>query len=605
MLDVPDTLKVPGTYLPNLPIQEEIIMYTTSHRWSAESILIIILLLFPLAVSSQSASPGNIMMRPTLGAHKVLFIRVNYPDDNRVVLTAQQAQTHAENLRSIFKANSYDKLDLQIDITPVLTMPQPTGFYHLFNRLSFVRIRADAIKLAGDAGFRESDYDREIIFTTKVWPLVQSGVGGVNLRTSFITKDRPPLSAHEMGHTFDWAHANFWRVTSSSPIDTAGEKINYGDRFDIMGDANHFHHFNPFFKSRVGWLPPESILTVSESGTYLIRALEKTPLSGSPVNEYSALRVRRDPNTEYWVYYRAREDSANAGALVSRIQPNNRSQALLLDMTPGSRPKNRDHEDAALAPGKTIHDPEAGIEITVLGKNSDSLAVQVVVPNNPIDTLPVIDILEPQTGVTLHGPIDYEATAFDPDVGTTDGAGIDTVTFVLGFNEVQETLLEVTPVIVAIKQLTAPPYTFHVETDSLADEVYWLRVLAKSENGGSNTMAISYIVDNTGPSVATSVHDAGQAVSSTFQLGQNYPNPFNPSTTISYSVEISGDVDLKIYNMRGQVIRNLVSGVKPAGDYTVVWDGKDDFGRQVPSGHYFYRFKTGERHATRPMILLK
>ncbi|MFB3079704.1 MAG: FlgD immunoglobulin-like domain containing protein, partial [Lysobacterales bacterium] len=60
-----------------------------------------------------------------------------------------------------------------------------------------------------------------------------------------------------------------------------------------------------------------------------------------------------------------------------------------------------------------------------------------------------------------------------------------------------------------------------------------------------------------------------------------------------------------IYNMLGQMVRTLVQGNKLAGDYSVVWDGQDDFGRQVTSGQYFYRFKASELQSTRAMILLK
>ncbi len=577
------------------------------NKWynCARSLSLILFLVYPQVVSSQTDPPGNIMMRPILGVHKVLFIRVNYPDDNRVVLTAQEALTHAENLKAIFKANSYDKLDLQINITPVLTMPQPSSFYNLVNRLSFVRIRADAIKLAEDSGFHERDYDREVIFTTKVWPLKQTGVGGVNLRTCYITKNNPTLSAHEMGHTFDWKHANFWRVTSASPIDTAGEMIDYGDKFDIMGDVNHFHHFNPFFKYRVGWIPPESILTVSDSGSYSIRALEDQPQPGGGGRAYSALRIHRDPETEYWVYYRSKEDSANTGALISRTEPRNRSFAMLLDMTPGSRLKNHDYEDAALLPGKTIRDAEAGIEITVLEKNSDSLSVRVVVSQEPIDRLPVIDILSPQPGITVRGDIEYQATAFDPDAGTANGAGIDTVTFALGFNEVPETLLEQTPTIVAVRQLTAPPYVFHVETDSLADEAYWIRVFAKSENGAVNMMSVSHIIDNTGPSVPTFVDGEPMDVTHTFQLQQNYPNPFNPSTTIYYSVAQPGKVELMIFDMLGRKVRTLVHDFQPTGAYTVRWNGRDAAGTRLASGSYVYELKIGGFVSTKRMLMLK
>ena len=90
-----------------------------------------------------------------------------------------------------------------------------------------------------------------------------------------------------------------------------------------------------------------------------------------------------------------------------------------------------------------------------------------------------------------------------------------------------------------------------------------------------------------------------------FQLEQNYPNPFNPSTTISYSVERTGEITLKIYDLLGRYVRTLVNDSRKTGEYSVVWDGKDDLGGQVASGHYFYRLTTGEFQSTRRMLLLK
>ncbi|MFQ5603600.1 MAG: hypothetical protein ACE5HS_10060 [bacterium] len=276
---------------------------------------------------------------------------------------------------------------------------------------------ADAIKIAEDAGFRERDYDREAIFTKKLWLQEFRGVAGFNFRTFFLAIDAPLITSHETGHTFGWRHASFWRVAAANPLSTEGTLIEYGDRFDIMGDTDKFHHFNPWLKFRAGWLPPESILTVSESGTYIIRALEKPPISGTSVNEYSALKIRRSPDTEYWVFYRSQEELANVGAILIQVRPSNTSRSLLLDMRPGSKLLNRDSEDAALSVGKTIRDEQAGIEIKVLEKNNDSLAVKVVVPAAPIDTLPVLDIVSPAFGKTVRGAVDYEVTAFDPAVG--------------------------------------------------------------------------------------------------------------------------------------------------------------------------------------------
>ncbi|MFQ5769915.1 MAG: FlgD immunoglobulin-like domain containing protein, partial [bacterium] len=80
-------------------------------------------------------------------------------------------------------------------------------------------------------------------------------------------------------------------------------------------------------------------------------------------------------------------------------------------------------------------------------------------------------------------------------------------------------------------------------------------------------------------------------LSTTFFLSQNYPNPFNPHTKINYVVEKSNNVIIRIYNQLGQRIRTLVNETKAAGEYTVVWDGRDDYGNSVASGTYFYQLK--------------
>ena len=90
-----------------------------------------------------------------------------------------------------------------------------------------------------------------------------------------------------------------------------------------------------------------------------------------------------------------------------------------------------------------------------------------------------------------------------------------------------------------------------------------------------------------------------------FSLSQNAPNPFNPETIISYSLPQSEQVKLVIYNVLGQEIRTLVNAFKPAGRYRVVWNSKDDFGRSVSSGVYFYQITAGEFLDTRKMLILK
>lgn len=90
-----------------------------------------------------------------------------------------------------------------------------------------------------------------------------------------------------------------------------------------------------------------------------------------------------------------------------------------------------------------------------------------------------------------------------------------------------------------------------------------------------------------------------------FVLDQNYPNPFNPSTTIRYEVPAESRVTIKIYNLLGQEIKTLVNATKGIGRYEVIWDGKNDSGREVASGLYLYRLETGKISKTRKMLFVK
>ncbi len=74
-----------------------------------------------------------------------------------------------------------------------------------------------------------------------------------------------------------------------------------------------------------------------------------------------------------------------------------------------------------------------------------------------------------------------------------------------------------------------------------------------------------------------------------FTLSQNYPNPFNPETTINYNLINSGNVEIEIFNIKGQVVSTLVNQNKEAGYHSVVWNGKDSSGNLVSSGLYLYK----------------
>jgi len=88
-------------------------------------------------------------------------------------------------------------------------------------------------------------------------------------------------------------------------------------------------------------------------------------------------------------------------------------------------------------------------------------------------------------------------------------------------------------------------------------------------------------------------------------LSQNHPNPFNPSTTICFTVAKTSKVELRVFNLRGQVVRSLVSRMVPQGKHRVVWDGRNEEGKPVSSGVYFYHLRAGSYSSARKMLLLK
>jgi hypothetical protein len=90
-----------------------------------------------------------------------------------------------------------------------------------------------------------------------------------------------------------------------------------------------------------------------------------------------------------------------------------------------------------------------------------------------------------------------------------------------------------------------------------------------------------------------------------FSLAQNFPNPFNPTTTIKFNMREKGHVTIKIYNVAGQLVRTLVNEVRDVGPQSIDWKGRNDLGKSVASGVYFYKMDTKNFVQTRKMVLLR
>lgn len=110
-------------------------------------------------------------------------------------------------------------------------------------------------------------------------------------------------------------------------------------------------------------------------------------------------------------------------------------------------------------------------------------------------------------------------------------------------------------------------------------------------------------------SEVVSVVEESQISPDIFSLRQNYPNPFNPSTTIAYQLSSSAEVELSIFGVSGQKVRCLLEATQLAGHHSVQWNGRDDKGRMMASGVYFFRLTARTREelfsVTRKLVLVR
>jgi len=129
-------------------------------------------------------------------------------------------------------------------------------------------------------------------------------------------------------------------------------------------------------------------------------------------------------------------------------------------------------------------------------------------------------------------------------------------------------------------------------------------------NFADGTLFFIQTTDNAQPGILSASLNEGAipvvaAAPSAFALEQNSPNPFNPSTTIRFALPEASQVNLVVYDVNGRAIRTLASGSFSAGMHSVVWDARDDRGREVATGTYIYRIVTDKGTFVKRMTLLK
>ncbi len=139
---------------------------------------------------------------------------------------------------------------------------------------------------------------------------------------------------------------------------------------------------------------------------------------------------------------------------------------------------------------------------------------------------------------------------------------------------------------------------------------------AQEGGGDAGSVYIFDTEDGEGINLPLSVEPRGDLALTMFgdikrtALLQNFPNPFNPETWIPYTLADDSEVNVRIYDVEGKLVRNLDIGYQRAGRYlsrqnAVYWDGRDQLGESVSSGVYFYTLKAAGFSDTRRMVILK
>jgi hypothetical protein len=337
----------------------------------------------------------------TVGAKQLLVIRVDFSDFPGEPVTLPNAQSVVQACATFFDAVSYGDTSILGTVSAqVYRMPRTGASYALAG--DNTALHADA-RNAAAAHYTINLYDRIVVVFPNLGSarvpgsrITYGGLGSVGGTSFWINGPNSFVLntvSHELGHTYGLLHANLWKVTDLNPTSDAGNTVEYGDPFDMMSSGtvtgvtrDQRHHFNPWSKNRLGWLPDSAVTTVTQSGTYRIHRFDGRDV---PRDRPLALRVFRDGVRWYWIGLRQNFSSGTLRADGAYVVWgfNQRLQSQVLDLnTPGVNAN-----DAVLALGATFTDARHGISIRPVARGGTEpeqwLDVEVTVPATPANVV--------------------------------------------------------------------------------------------------------------------------------------------------------------------------------------------------------------------------
>lgn len=374
---------------------------------------------------------GNIPSSWTTGNRTFLYIRAAFPDNPVDPQNEQECYNSLKDVNDFVVKNSYGRCYLTYAVAPLVILPYPLAWYTDVAGGDNV-LQNHARQIARSQGYDYLSYNMDAVRWTG-GPGSYGGSASVGNRGMRLKTNDSGTFMHELGHNLGVWHANFWQTNPPS-LTGPGNNLEYGNTFDVMGSGGIEGQFTASFKNELSWMPQEQFWNVTSSGLYRISLTDDGV--ANPNLRY-ALRVRGDSERNYWAEFQLGTTNTgfNNGLMMTFDQwglggiggsggaPLNGSNrgAQLLDMTPGSFNSTMfdTRDDSALWVGRTFSDPDLGIHITPVAKNTGttppSMDVQVQVGNAPGNTAPTLALQASTLSTTAGNNVILTATASDLD----------------------------------------------------------------------------------------------------------------------------------------------------------------------------------------------
>jgi regulation of enolase protein 1 (concanavalin A-like superfamily) len=359
---------------------------------------------------------------PSIGVVRVLYLPTTYLDQNAVPSTEAKSYELLRDVSDFYSKSSFGKLTLVSTVTPPIKLPHTEAWYIQRDTSNGGDIDGEgashshARAAARRMGFDDANYDC-VVMRHEGGPGSYGGLGGGS--SVWLRGDSVGILAHEIGHCFGLAHANFWNTAGTSAIG-AGTNSEYGDPYDNMGSSGSFPngHYNAQAKSQVRWLPANFVQSVNQSGVYRIHAFDQTSLN--PANRY-AMTIVKDAQRTYWGEVRTLFPTnpwTQRGMLLGwRFPGGSGGNLQLIDTTPGTPTGNSSKDDAPISLGSTFSDFEAGIHMTAINVNDSPRYVDMIVNMGdfPTNSPPTLALTSSAEVVPVGATVTFTAAANDPD----------------------------------------------------------------------------------------------------------------------------------------------------------------------------------------------